>query len=113
MTVAEKYHHFGSIESPAACPKCGSMDLTYPYQGRRTGLWLSRCRDCETPIRSTTQFEITPRRQLSRYKRFQQDPEPQPTRPIATMQMAAAIRAGEDLKDKWLPYREREPGEEG
>lgn len=111
--VPEKFHHFGSMQSPAACPKCGSMDLMFPFQGRRTNLWLSRCRDCGTPIRSTTYFEITPRRQLGKYKRFVQDPEPQPTRPIGTMLMAAAIRAGEPLQTEWLPYREREPGEEG
>lgn len=113
MAVAEKYQHFGAMQSPGSCPKCGSMDLTYPWQGRRTQLWFARCRDCDTPIRSTEQFEITPRRQLSKYRRMQLDPEPQPTRPMGTMLMAAAIRAGEPLQTEWLPYREREPGEEG
>lgn len=111
--VPEKYQHYGEVASPAACPKCGSLDLTFPFQGRRTNLWLARCRDCDTPIRSTVYFEITPRRQLSKYKRMQLEPEPQPTRPIGTMVMAAAIRAGEPLPTEWLPYREREPGEEG
>lgn len=111
MAITDKYLHYGSIESPAACPKCGSLDLTNPWQGRRTELWLARCRDCDTSIRSTTQFEVTARRNVSRYKHFQH--EPQPMRPMATTLMAAAIRAGQPLQTEWLPYREREPGEEG
>lgn len=113
MAVAEKYLHYGAVESPAACPKCGSLDLTHPWQGRRTELWLARCRDCDTPIRSIAQFEVTAKRNLSRYQHFQHDPEPQPTRPMGTMLMAAAIRAGQPLQPEWLPYRDREPGEEG
>ena len=109
--VSEKHQHFGAIESPAACPKCGSMDLTFPFQGRRTNLWFSRCRDCDHPIRSTAYFEIAPRRQPR--GRIALDPDPQPTRPMGTMLMAASIRAGEPLQAEWLPYREREPGEEG
>ena len=109
--IAEKYQHFGAVESPAACPKCGSMDLTFPYHGNRTKLWLSTCRDCGTKIRSTIQFEIAPRRQPKHIITPEKDP--QPTRPMGTMLMAAAIRAGETLQAEWLPYREREPGEEG
>jgi hypothetical protein len=112
MSVAEKYQHYPAIGTPATCPKCGSTDLTYPYQGRRTGLWLATCRDCDTRVRSTIQFEITPRRRARRGT-FVLEPDPQPTRPIGTMLMAAAIRAGEPLQTEWLPYREREPGEEG
>lgn len=111
MTVAERFPQYGAIESPATCPKCGSMDLSYPWQGRRTGLWLSRCRDCDTPIRSVVQFEIAPRRRPR--GRIVLDPEPQPSRPMGTTLMAAAIRGGDQLPKEWLPYREREPGEEG
>lgn len=113
MAVAEKYLHYGSVESPAACPKCGSIDITHPWQGRRTELWIARCYDCDTTIRSTTQFEITPRRDQGRYRHFHHDREPQPMRPMGTMLMAAAIRGGQPLHNEWLPYREREPGEEG
>jgi len=111
--VPEKYQHFGSIESPAACPKCGSMDLSLPFQGRRTNLWISTCRDCGRTMYSLTPFEVTPKRQLSRYKHFQHDPEPQPSRPMGTTLMAAAIRGAGQFANEWLPYREREPGEEG
>lgn len=104
--VAEKYQHFGSIESPAACPKCGSGDLSFPYHGPRTRLWLSTCRDCGRKIRSVTQFEVTPPRRLR--ARIVREPDPQPMRPMATTQMAAAIAIGETVR---LPYRE--PGEEG
>lgn len=110
-TVPEKYQRFGSIESPAVCPKCKSRDLTLPLQGRRTNLWGSICKDCGTHLRSVTRFEVTPRRELSRYKNFQHDREPQPERPYGTTLMAAAIRSGQPLVAEWLPYRE--PGEEG
>lgn len=109
--VRESLLHVGSIESPAVCPKCKSKDLTLPFQGRRTNLWLATCKDCGTPLRSVTRFEVTPRRELSRYKNFQHDRAPQPERPYGTTLMAAAIRAGQPLQAEWLPYRE--PGQEG
>ncbi len=49
---------YPAIPSPAACPKCGSMDLRTPFHGQRTGLWFSTCRDCETDIRSREQFSV-------------------------------------------------------
>jgi hypothetical protein len=111
MAVAEKYQHYGAIDSPAACPKCGSMDLTIPFQGRRTGLYLARCKDCGEALRSTIAFEISPPRPMRRG--IMRDPDPQPMRPAGTTLMAAAIRGGQKFVDKWLPYRDREPGEEG
>lgn len=82
------------------------MDLTFPYHGPRTRLWLSTCRDCDRKIRSVTQFDVERRRSTRGHVAI--DPDPQPMRPVATTQMAAAIAIGETVR---LPYRE--PGEEG
>lgn len=57
--MAEAYaDRYPAIASPAACPACGSMDLHTPFRGRRTGLWLTTCRDCKTNIRSGQEFSV-------------------------------------------------------
>lgn len=52
------------ITSPAACPRCGSVDVTHPWQGRRTLLWLARCKDCDTTLRSSEPFTVIERKAL-------------------------------------------------
>lgn len=102
--VDEKYAYIGTIESPAACPKCGSMDVRTPFCGRRTGVYFSSCRDCGATIRSCEPFEI----------------EKRGATPIAihgghAMEQLTAIRMRAMQKMNVQPEKPyvREPGEEG
>lgn len=55
------------IQSPAACVKCGSVDITNPYHGRRTQLWIATCRDCRFTMHSRESFTVESKRpQLTR-----------------------------------------------
>lgn len=99
---------YPAIDSPAACPKCGSMDLTWPWCGRRTGLYLSTCRDCKTPIRSSVLFSVLERKVIRRAVRSTGDVESfQRLRDIASEE-----RARLNARDPKL-RQSREPGEEG
>ena len=93
------------IESPAACPKCGSMDIRTPFHGRRTNLWLSTCRDCNTNLRSREQFSVE-RKVIPVIV----------TTPMEGFQKLRDVASGELQKINardWHLRRTREPGEEG
>ena len=95
------------LPSPAACPKCGSMDLHTPFRGRRTSLWLSTCRDCKCDVRSREEFTVE--RRALRTTRLQPNP---------SLDMAP-LRAARDAALHTLNMRDpklkqmREIGEEG
>lgn len=104
------------MTSPAACPKCGSMDLQTPYHGRRTGLWMSACRDCHTSIKSSEYFHVVAR--VSRAIPFTEAPvaeyEPVPRTDGLTRlkNFAESALAKLNALDPRLK-QSREPGEEG
>ena len=95
------------MPSPAACPKCGSMDLYTPFRGRRTGLWLTTCRDCRAQLRSREIFTVE-RRAIPVVRSA-----PNPALDMAPLRAArdAALHTL-NLRDPKL-RQSREPGEEG
>lgn len=95
------------IQSPAACPKCGSMDLTRPWLGRRSNLHLSSCRDCHTRIRSSEPFTVLERKALVYGRTDEHVPR---TDGFARL-TSATIKALNDRDPKLK--QTREPGEEG
>lgn len=106
IEVSDKYQHVGSIPSPAACPTCGSMSLSYPFRGRRTGLWLSTCYDCSASVRSVEPFSVSER---YRVKVIPHAPDWSTVPSSPGMQLLRNF--GMTLFQK--PARSREPGEEG
>ena len=109
---SERFPHVGVIPSPAACPKCGSMDLSTPFHGRRTGLWLAACKDCREPIRSLEMFTLeprTPRTAVLTKPSTPYEPRPKDDALVSANEVRMAV-----MKTLNLPkQRSREPGEEG
>lgn len=100
------------MPSPAACPACGSMDLYRPYHGRRTNLWLSSCRDCRAPIRSTEFFTVLEKTKPGVELTHPTRPdEPRPNDDGMMTLMSARMAVMKQIGVK--PVRMREIGEEG
>ena len=107
-----RFPHVGVIPSPAACPKCGSMDLSTPFHGRRTGLWLSRCKDCGQNLHSLEYFTLEPR--TARSAVLTHPTTPHERRPDDAPMVSANEARMAVMKTLNLPpQRSREPGEEG
>lgn len=106
---------FPAIPSPAACPKCGSMDLSWPWCGRRTGVYLSRCLDCGESIRSVEPFTIKERKRTPGTSvELMQPRSPDAPRPNDDAMVSANEARMAVMKAlKIPPQRSREPGEEG
>ena len=110
---SERFPHVGVIPSPAACPKCGSMDLSTPFHGRRTGLWLATCRDCQAQIHSLEYFTLEPRTPRPRVDLAKPvtpyEPRPNNDALVSANEVRMAV-----MKTLNLPkQRSREPGEDG
>ena len=112
-TTSERFPNVGIIPSPAACPGCGSMDLSTPFHGRRTGLWLSTCRDCGRKLYSLEYFTLEPRTPRARVD-FTKPVTPYEPRPNDDAMVSANEARMAVMKSLNLPpQRSREPGEEG
>lgn len=103
---------YPALESPAACPECGSMDITTPWNGRRTGLWLASCRDCGERMRSREQFEVEPRKHNAVLLTPREDLRPFTISDEGFQKLSSARVAALNARDGKL-RQSREPGEEG
>ena len=110
---SERFPHVGVISSPAACSKCGSMDLSTPFHGRRTGLWMATCRDCAHVLRSLDYFSLEPRPVRPRVDLTKPvtpyEPRPNDDAMVSANEARMAVMKSLNLP----PQRSREPGEEG
>lgn len=105
---------YPAISSPAACPKCGSMDLRTPFHGQRTRLWLSTCRDCSTDVRSREYFTVLPRKQFSALLTQPKSAhEPRPDDNFGATLNEIRMRAMKTMNLPTEKPRMREIGEEG
>lgn len=103
---------FPVVESPAACPKCGSMDITTPWNGRRTNLWLASCRDCHEQLRSREQFTVEPRKTNAVLLTPREDLRPYRVESEGFQKLSRAAIERLNAGDPKLKQT-REPGEEG
>lgn len=103
---------YPAVESPAACPKCGSMDISTPWNGRRTNLWLAGCRDCGTKLRSGEQFTVIARKQNAVLLTPREDLRPHRIETEGFQKLSRAALQRLNASDPKL-RQTREPGEEG
>lgn len=110
-TPSERFPDVGIIASPAACPKCGSMDLSTPFHGRRTNLWMSRCKDCGQSMYSLEYFTLeprTPRSAVLTNPTTPHEPRPNDDPMVSANEGRMAVMKSLNLP----PQRSREPGED-